>query len=396
MGRKPRPGGPFHVVTTRRQGKHREYVAHLLRRSFREGGKVKKETVANLSHLPDEVVELIRGALQGRRYVDAEAAFAIERSLPAGHVQAALSMARRLGLARLLDRTASRERDLGLAMIVGRALAPGSKLATARSLAQSTLGQELDVGWADEDDLYAALDWLLERQVRIEDRLARRHLSDGELVLYDVSSSYFEGRTCPLAKLGYSRDQKRGTLQIIYGLLCDRPGRPIAVEVFTGELHDDKTLPAQIDMLKTRFGLKTVIVVADRGMVTKANLELMAASDGVGWITALKAPQIKKLVASGALQLSLFDEQNLAEIEAPEDYPSERLVVCRNPLVAAERARKREELLAATERGLQAIAERVKHGTLRGADQIGLAVGPALKRYRVKKHFEIEITDTRL
>ena len=386
----------MHVVTNRRQGRHREYVTHLLRRSYREGGKVKNETLANLSHLPDELIELIRGALQGRRYLDAEGAFSIERSLPAGHVQAALAMARRLELARLLDRAPSRERDLCLAMIVGRALRPGSKLATARALRQSTLGCELGVAGASEDDLYAALDWLLARQARIEERLARRHLSDGELVLYDVSSSYFEGRTCPLAKLGYSRDGRRGTLQIIYGLLCDRPGRPIAVEVFTGELHDDKTLPAQVEKLKTRFGLKTVIVVCDRGMVTKANLELMAQGDGVGWITALKAPQVKRLVARGALQLSLFDEQNLAEIEAPEDYPGERLIVCRNPLVAGERARKREELLAATERGLQEIRARVERGTLQGADQIGLAAGPALKRYRVKKHFDVEISDTSL
>jgi Transposase DDE domain len=384
----------MHVVTNTIRRGDREYTSHLLRRSYREGGKVKKETLANLSHLPEDVIELIRGALAGRRYVDAEAAFAIERSLPAGHVQAALSMARRLELGRLLDRAASRERDLCLAMIVQRALRPGSKLATVRALGQSTLGTELGVADADEDDLYAALDWLLARQERIEQRLARRHLADGELVLYDVSSSYFEGRTCPLARLGYSRDQRRGTPQIVYGLLCDRPGRPIAIEVFGGELHDDKTLPAQISKLKARFGLKTVIVVCDRGIVTKANLERMADGDGVGWITALKAPQIKKLAASGALQLSLFDEHNLAEIAAPEDYPGERLIACRNPLVAADRARKREELLAATERGLQEIRERVERGTLRGADQIGLAVGPALKRYRVKKHFEVEITDT--
>ncbi len=383
----------MHVVTNRRQGTHREYVTHLLRRSYREGGKVKNETLANLSHLPDELIELIRGALAGRHYVDSEAAFAIERSLPAGHVGAALAMARRLQLGRLLDRAPCRERDLCLAMICQQALAPGSKLATVRALSQSTLGDELAVVGADEDELYGALDWLLERQARIEDRLARRHLTDGELVLYDVSSSYFEGRSCPLAKLGYSRDGKRGTPQIIYGLLCDRAGRPIAVEVFSGELHDDKTLPAQIDKLKRRFGLKTVIVVADRGMVTKANLALMTESEGVGWITALKAPQIKRLVATGALQLSLFDEHNLAEITAPEDYPGERLVVCRNPLVAADRARKREDLLAATERGLSEIADRVERGTLRGADQIGLAVGPALKRYRVKKHFDIQITD---
>jgi hypothetical protein len=386
----------MHVVTNRRQGRHREYVTHLLRRSYREGGRVRNETLANLSHLPDEAIELVRGALAGRRYVAAETAFAIERSLPAGHVQAALVMARRLELGRLLDRAPSRERDLCLAMICQQALRPGSKLAAVRAFGQSTLGSELDVTGADEDDLYAALDWLLARQGRIEERLARRQLADGELVLYDVSSSYFEGRSCPLAKLGYSRDQRRGTLQIVYGLLCDRPGRPIAVDVFSGQLHDDKTLPAQVDKLKQRFGLKTVIVVCDRGMVTKANLERMADSEGVGWITALKAPQIKKLAAAGALQLSLFDEQNLAEITAPEDYPGERLIVCRNPLVAAERARKREELLVATERGLQQIADRVERGTLHGADQIGLAVGPALKRYRVKKHFDVQITDTSL
>ena len=384
----------MHVVTNKVRRGDREYSSHLLRRSYREGGKVRKETLANLSHLPDEVIELIRGALQGRRYLDADQAFAIERSLPAGHVQAALAMARRLEFARLLDRAPSRERDLCLAMIVQRALRPGSKLQTVRSLKQSTLASELDVAGADEDDLYRALDWLLERQARIEDRLAARHLRDSELVLYDVSSSYFEGRSCPLAKLGYSRDGKRGTLQIIYGLLCDRPGRPLAIEVFTGELHDDTTLPTQVAKLKTRFGLKTVIVVCDRGMVTKANLELMADTDGVGWITALKAPQIKKLVKDGDLQLSLFDEKNLAEIEAPEDYRGERLVVCRNPLVAAERQRKRSELLEATERGLAEIRERVERATLTGADQIGLAVGPALKRYRVKKHFTVEITDT--
>jgi len=383
----------MHVVTTRRRVGEREYSTTLLRRSFREDGKVKKQTLANLSHLPPEAIDAIRAALRGEVLVPAGAAFVIERSLPAGHVAAALLMAGRLGLARLLDRQPSRERDLCLAMICQRAIAPASKLATVRALGQSTLASELGVEDADEDDLYAALDWLLARQGRIEDRLARRHLKDGELVLYDVSSSYFEGRTCPLAKLGYSRDGRRGTAQVIYGLLCDRPGRPVAVEVFSGELHDDKTLPSQIDKLKARFGLKTVVVVSDRGMVTKANLELMRASEGVEWITALKAPQIKALVASGSLQLSLFDERDLAEI-TPPDYPGERLVICRNPLVAAERARKRSELLAATERGLREIQQRVERATLLGADQIGLAVGPALTRYRMKKHFQIEITDT--
>jgi hypothetical protein len=365
----------------------------LLRRSYREGGKVKNETVGNISHLPDELIEVIRAGLRGEPVGALQDAFSIERSLPAGHVMAALAMARRLELGRLLDRQPSRERDLVLAMICQRALAPCSKLATVRALSQSTLACELEVEDADEDDLYAALDWLHDRQERIEDRLARRHLSDGELVLYDVSSSYFEGRSCELARLGYSRDQKRGTPQIIYGLLCDKPGRPVAVEVFSGELHDDKTLPSQIEKLKARFSLSRVVVVSDRGMVTKANLELLAQTDGVGWITALKAPQIKKLVKDGSLQLSLFDQTNLAEITA-KDYPDERLVVCRNPLVAQDRARKREELLAATERALGAIAQRVRNGTLHGADQIGLAVGPELKRYRVKKHFDVHITDT--
>ncbi len=383
----------MHVVTNRRQGKHREYVTHLLRRSYREGGKVKNETLANLSHLPAEAIEAIRATLRGEVLIAAGEAFEIERSLPAGHVAAALTMARRLELARLLDRKSSRQRDLCLAMVCQRVLAPGSKLQTVRALGQSTLAGELGIEGADEDELYAALDWLVARQERIEDRLAARHLKDGELVLYDVSSSYFEGRKCPLAKLGYSRDRKRGTPQIIYGLLCDKPGRALSVEVFSGELHDDKTLPAQVEKLKQRFGLKTVIVVADRGMVTKANIEALASAEGVGWITALKAPQIKRLIKDGHLQLSLFDEANLAEISAPEDYPGERLIVCRNPLLGSERTRKREELLAATEAELEAIAERVEAGTLKGAAEVGLAVGPALKRYRMKKHFEIAITD---
>jgi Transposase DDE domain len=383
----------MHVVTNRVQRGEREYRSVLLRRSYREGGRVKKETLANLSHLPDELIESIRGWLRGERYIDPDEALDIERSLPAGHVDAMLAMARRLELARLLDRSPSRERDLCVAMICQRLLAPGSKLAATRVFGQSTLGSELGVEGADADDLYAALDWLLERQDAIQGRLARRHLADGELVLYDVSSSYFEGRTCPLAALGYSRDGKRGTLQIVYGQLCDKRGRPIAVQVFSGELHDDKTVPDQIAALKHRFGLQTVVMVADRGMVTKANIQALRDADGVGWISALKAPQVRKLVNNGDLQLSLFDEHNLAEI-ASQDYPGERLVVCRNPLVAAERTRKRQELLAATETGLADIGRRVDAGTLHGADKIGLAVGPALKRYRMKKHFDIEITDT--
>jgi transposase len=370
-------------------------VAHLLRRSYREGGKVKKETVANLSHLPDEVIGLIRRALRGESFLAAEEEFSVERSLPAGHVGAVLGMTRKLGLARLLDREPSVERQLALALVCQRVLVPASRLATTRLLAQSTLASELAVEDADEDDLYAAMDWLADRQTRIEGRLARRHLRDGTLVLYDVSSSYFEGRACPLAQLGYSRDQKRGTLQIIYGLVCAPDGCPVAVEVFEGSLHDDKTLPSQIEKLSERFGLSEVIVVSDRGMVTKANLELLAQTDGASWITALKAPQVQKLAKTGALQLSLFDQTNLAEI-ASEDYPSERLVVCRNPLVAAERQHKRESLLQATERALSEIKARVDAGTLFGAAQIGLAAGATWNRWKVKKHFHVQITDTSL
>ena len=384
----------MHVSTTTRRSGDREYTATLLRRSYRQDGKVKKETLANLSHLPPDAIDAIRRVLAGERLMSLDDAFEIERSLPAGHVNAALAMARRLELPKLLDRSACRERDLCLAMILGRVICPGSKLGTVRTLVQSTLASELSVESADEDDLYLAMDWLLERQDRIEDRLAGRHLADGEMVLYDVSSSYFEGRTCPLAKLGYSRDGKGGLPQIIYGLLCDNDGRPVAVEVFTGELHDDKTLPSQIVKLKDRFGLSGIVVVADRGMVTKANIELLAEAPGVDWITALKAPTIKKLARSGIFQPSLFDEQNLGEITDVEEFPGERLIVCRNPLVGAQRARTREELLAATETDLAQIAHRVDQGTLLGADRIGLAVGPALKRYRMRKHFQITITDT--
>jgi transposase len=384
----------MHVSTTTRRSGDCEYTATLLRRSYRQDGKVKKETLANLSHLPPEAIDAIRRVLAGETLVNAADAFEIERSLPAGHVNAALAMARRLELPKLLDRSACRERDLCMAMILGRVICPGSKLGTVRTLGQSTLASELGVESADEDDLYAAMDWLIERQDRIEDRLAARHLRDGEMVLYDVSSSYFEGRSCPLARLGYSRDGKPGLGQIIYGLLCDNDGRPVAVEVFSGELHDDKTLPSQITKLKDRFGLSRVVVVADRGMVTKANIEILAEADGVDWITALKAPTIKKLARSGIFQPSLFDEQNLGEITDVAEFPGERLIVCRNPLVGAQRARKRTELLDATETDLAAIADRVKRGTLLGADLIGLAVGPALKRYHMKKHFQITITDT--
>ncbi len=382
----------MHVAKIERRHGGRVYTYWLVRRSVREGKRVRHETVANVSKLPASAREALRRALAGEALVAAGELFTTERSLPHGHVQAVLAMASRLGLARLLDRQPSRERSLALAMIVQRVLAPGSKLACARQLSQSTLAEELGLGEVDADELYAALDWLGERQERIEARLARRHLGEGSQVLYDVSSSYFEGRTCPLLALGYSRDGRRGMPQIIYGLLCDRQGRPVAIEVFPGGLHDDKTLPAQIEKLRIRFGFTTLVLLVDRGMATKANLAMLAAEPGIGWITALKAPQIKKLVKEGSLQLSLFDEHNLGEI-ASADYPGERLVVCRNPLVAAERARKREDLLAATEAVLAPIKARVDAGTLTGAAEIALAVGQVINKRKVKKHFQLVIDD---
>jgi transposase len=360
----------------------------------REGKRVRHETVANVSKLPAAAIEALRRALAGETLVAAGELFATERSLPHGHVRAVLGAAQRLGLPRLLDRAPSRERSLALAMIVQRVLAPGSKLACTRQLSQSTLAEELALGEVDSDELYAALDWLLQRQERIEARLARRHLAEGTLVLYDVSSSYFEGRTCPLAQLGYSRDRRRGSPQIVYGLVCEPEGRPIALEVFAGAVHDDKTLRSQVEKLRRRFGLKTVVFVVDRGMITEANLEALRGEAGVAWISALKAPQVKKLVKEGALQLSLFDELNLAEVESI-DYPDERLVVCRNPLVAEERRRKRDDLLQATEALLSPIKARVEAGTLRGAAAIGLAVGEVANKRKVKKHFQLEIEDDR-
>jgi hypothetical protein len=385
--------GAMHVAKIRRRHGDREYVSHLVRRSVREGKRVRHETIANISRLPADAIEALTLALRGVRLMAVGEAFRIKRSLPHGHVEAVLAAAGRLSLARLLDRESSRERDLCVAMIVSRVLVPGSKLATVRSLSQSTLAAEVGVVGCDQDDLYGAMDWLLDRQEGIEQRLARRHLKDGELALYDVSSSYFEGRECPLAKLGYSRDGKRGTLQVIYGLTCDPDGRPVAIEAFDGSWHDDKTLPDQVTQLKQRFRLRRVIVVCDRGMATKANVQLLSASEGVGWITALKAPQVKKLVKEGVLQLSLFDEQNICEIACEQLYGAERLVVCRNPLVAAERSRKRDALLAGTEHELEQIAKRVINGTLTGEAQIGLAIGAVWNRYKVKKHFALQITD---
>lgn len=384
----------MHVAKIERRHGERVYRYWLVRRSVREGKRVRHETVANVSKLPLLAIEALRRALAGETLVAAGELFATERSLPHGHVRAVLAAARRLGLARLLDRAPSKERALALAMIVQRLLSPGSKLACTRQLGQSTLAEELALGEVDADELYAALDWLGERQARIEARLARRHLQEGTLVLYDVSSSYFEGRTCPLLGRGYSRDRRRGSLQIVYGLVCDPQGRPLAIEVFAGGVHDHQTLLAQVEKLRARFGLRTLVLVVDRGMVTEANLDALREQEGIGWISALKAPQVKKLVKEGSLQLSLFDELNLAEI-ASADYPDERLVVCRNPLVAAERRRKRADLLEATEAALTPIKARVEAGTLRGAAEIGLAVGAVVNKRKMRKHFELEVADDR-
>ena len=387
----------MHVVTIKRRHGEREYASTLVRRSIREGKRVRKETVANLSRLPAEAVEAVRRALAGETLVAAEEAFAIERSLPHGHVAAVLGTARRLGLERLLGRERSRERDLCLALVCQRLLRPGSKLSATRQFELSTLGEELAVEGASEAELLGAMDWLLPQQERIEAALARRYLREGGFVLYDLSASYLEGRKCSLAALGYPRDGKRGKLQIQYGLTCSPEGRPVAVEVFDGKIHDDKTLPSALERIKRRFGIERVVVCGDRGMVTAANIELLR-EHGFDWITALRAPQVQALVETGALQLSLFDERNLAEI-ASDRYPGERLVVCRNPHVARERARKREALLAATETELAKVKASVDNprGRLHGkpAGLIGERAGRVVNRFKVAKHFQLTIADRR-
>lgn len=383
----------MHVAKIVRRHGEREYTSHLVRRSIRDGRRVRHETIANISGLPAEAIAALTLALQGVALVAADEAFEIVQARKHGHVEAVLEAARRLGVARLLDREPCRERDLCVAMIAGRVLDPGSKLACTRQLASCTLGQELSVEGAVHDDLYAAMDWLLERQSQIEARLARRHLKNSELALYDVSCSYFEGRSCPLARFGYDHGNgKRGRMQVEYGLLCDSDGRPVAIEAFQGSLKDSQTLPSQVSKIEQRFGLSRVVVVADRGIGTNDNMTLLSETAELGFITALKAPQIRKLVKDGYLQLSMFDELNLAEIACETLYPGQRLVVCRNPLVAAERARKRSELLAATEQDLADIQHRVQAGTLAGEAEIGLAVGAVVNHYKVKKHFQVTIT----
>jgi transposase len=373
--------------------------ALLLREATREGKKIRKRTLANLSAWPAHQVDALRRLLKGEPLVPASGALHITRSLPHGHVAAVLGTIQRLGLDKDIDSANSRQRSLTLAMIAARALEPQSKLALARGLdpqtATSSLAETLALAAADEDDLYAAMDWLLERQPRVEKRLAERHLTEGTVVLYDVTSTYFEGRHCPLAKLGHSRDERSGNLQIVFGLLTNSEGCPVAVEVFEGNTADPKTVAAQVKKLRERFGLRQLVLVGDRGMLTSARLrEDLKTVEGLDWITALRAPQIQKLASAGALQLSLFDEKDLAEITHP-DYPGERLIACRNPLLAAERARKREDLLAATEKELarvQAATQRSKR-TLRGKAAIGLAVGRVLGRYKMAKHFQLFIEE---
>ena len=374
--------------------------AILLRESYRHEGKVRKRTLCNLSDWPAAHVEGLRGVLKGGTVIPAERdAFTVTRSLPHGHVAAALGTARKIGLDTILGPDGNRCRDLVLAMLIGRILDPASKLATARGLspatASSSLGEGLGLGAVDDDELYAALDWLLARQPAIEAALAKRHLTNGTLVLYDVSSSYMEGRCCPLAQRGYSRDGRRGTLQIVYGLLCAPDGCPVAIEVFDGNTADPKTLATQVEKLKRRFHLDHVVLVGDRGMITQARITEDIKSAGLDWITSLRAPAIKELLNSGALQLTLFDQRDMASITSP-DFPGERLVVCRNPALAAERTRKREDLLVATEKDLARIQAAVarKRDPLRGTAAIALAVGEVLNTYKMTKHFDLEIADT--
>jgi hypothetical protein len=376
--------------------------AILLRESYRENGKVRKRTLCNLSHWPAAHIEGLRGVLRGGTVIAPERdAFTITRSLPHGHAAAALATARRIGLDRILGPEGNRCRDLILALITARILDPGSKLAAARALspatAASSLGEVLGLGVVDEDELYTALDWLHERQPVIETALAKRHLKNGTLVLYDVSSSSMEGRCCPLARRGYSRDRRQGTGQIVYGLLCAPDGCPLAIEVFEGNTADPMTLASQVEKLKQRFKLDHVVLVGDRGMITQARVTADVKPAGLDWITALRAPAIKDLVNRGSLQFSLFDDRDMASITSP-DFPGERLIVCRNPELAAQRSRKREDLLAATERDLARIeaAAARKRNPLRGTTEIALAVGAVIDQHKMRKHFELEISDTRL
>lgn len=372
----------------------------LLRESYRQGGKVCKRTLANLSKLPSEAVEGLQALLRGGTVVENfSQSFEVIRSQPYGHVAAVLGTLRQIGLDRDLAPQRCAERELVVAMIVARILEPASKLATARGLGPEAplhaLLEDLDLSEVDERHLYAALDWLYLHQGSIEQRLARRHLQDGSLVLYDVSSTYFEGRHCPLAEIGYSRDGKKGTLQIVFGLLCNSAGCPVAVEVFTGNTADPKTLTPQVEKVQQKFGLSRVIFVGDRGMLTSARLrENFHGVAGLSWISALRTTEIQKLVAGSGFQFSLFDDRDFGELHSPE-FPGERLIACRNPLLQQERARKREELLQATERDLQQIVDSTQRSRnrLQGKDRIALRVGKVINRFKMGKHFVVEVTE---
>ena len=391
----PSRTGTAHVVTTKRVYKDKVYCTHLLRRSYREDGKVKNETLGNLSHLPDALIDIIRRSLQGETFVPASQAFEVVRSRAHGHVQAVALAMQRLGLASVIASTPSRERDLVLAMVAARIVQPDTKLATSRHWHCSTLAEDFGVADATEDDLYAAMDWLLARQDAIEQKLAKRHLREGALVLYDLSSSYFEGSCCPLAKRGYSRDGRPGTLQVNYGLLTDARGCPVAVSVFEGNTSDSLTFLPAVQRVRERFGLTQVVMVGDRGMVSQKAIDELRGQAGVDWITALKSVSIRSLVEQGHLQLGLFDQRNLAEITSP-DYPGERLVACRNDALAKLRAHKRESLLQATEALLAVIKASVDAGRLTGQDRIGVQVGKIVNRHKVAKHFELSIGDAAL
>lgn len=386
----------MYVETVKNRGSR---PAILLRESRRDGKVIHKRTLANLSDWPQARVESLRRLLSGETLVSPAEAVVIDRSLPHGHVAAVLGSLRSLGLDSILSGAPCRQRDLVCAMITARILQPSSKLAMARGLdsdtASSSLGEVLDLSRADEDDLYEAMDWLLQRQSAIESQLAARHLFNGSLVLYDLSSSYFEGRRCPIATFGHSRDERSGNPQIVYGLITDAEGRPITVEVFPGNTADPNTVKGQIEKLRHRFGLERVILVGDRGTLTSARLrEDVSTQPGIEWITALRAPQIQTLAADGALQMSLFDQRDLAEI-THEDFPGERLIACRNPLLADERARKRKELLAATEKDLVKIQEATQRAkrAFRGKERIALRVGKVLGRYKMGKHFLCEFEE---
>lgn len=388
-----------HVATVKREYKGKTYVSHLLRHTYREDGKVKHLTLGNLSDLPDDLIQVIRRRLAGEPLPAENDDFQIVRNLPHGHVAAVLGTLKKIGLDRLISSKPCRELRLVIAMIVLRIIAPGSKLANLTSLqpetAKHSLGDELQLQDIETPEMYEAMDWLLQRQARIENKLAKKHLQDGTLVLYDVSSSYYTGQQSELIKMGYSRDGKPGEPQIVYGLLCAPDGCPVAIEVFSGNTADPTTFTVQVNKIRKRFGMTRVVLVGDRGMITSKRIkEDLRDVDGLEWITALRNDSIKKLAEKNTIQLSLFDERDLAEVTS-SDYPGERLIVCRNPLLADERARKRNELLNAAEKKLDAVVKAVsrKKQPLRGKDKIGLRVGRDLKSTKMQKHFELTIED---